>query len=117
MDLDITIRDNDPVNEQFHQLAALSKGRLGKTPLDLLAESLNGHHDLRDRLVLVHLCLQLLPLALQSLETFIQGLPTAAIFRQGHGPGLIGIAHTLNLTSKMLHPALQLGAPGLQLLR
>jgi hypothetical protein len=64
VDLDITIGDNDPVNEQFHQLAALRKGRLGKTPLDLLAESLNGHHDLRDRLVLVHLCLQLLPLAL-----------------------------------------------------
>jgi hypothetical protein len=61
-DLDITVRDNHSVNEQFNHLAALREGRLGEAPLDLLTESLNGHHDLRDGLVLVHVHLQLLPL-------------------------------------------------------
>ncbi len=112
-DLDIAVRNNDPVNEEFNQLAALRKGCLCQASLDLLAESLNGCHDLRDRLVVVHLRLQLLPLPFQGVETFIQCLPPVTIFRQRHGPRLIGIAHTLNLTSKMLHPALQLGAPGL----
>jgi hypothetical protein len=61
-DLHIAIRDHGPVNEEFNQLAALREGRLGEASLDLLTESLNGHHDLRDGLVLVHVHLQLLPL-------------------------------------------------------
>ena len=61
-DLHSAIRDHDPVNEEFNQLAALREGRLGEAPLDLLTESLDGHHDLRDGLVLVHVYLQLLPL-------------------------------------------------------
>ena len=59
---------------------------------------------MRDRLVLVHLCLQLLPLPLQSLETLIQGLPPVTIFRQRHSPRLIGIAHPLNLASTCSTP-------------
>ena len=64
MDLHVTIRNNDPVNEQFHQLAALGKGGMREARAHPLAERLNGGHDLRDSLVLVHLHLQLLPLPL-----------------------------------------------------
>jgi hypothetical protein len=110
-DLDITIRDNDAVNEEFDQLAALSKGCVGKTLLDLFTKLPNGRHDLRDGLMLIHLRLQLLLLPLQSLQMFVQRLPTVAIVRQRHGPGLIGIAHALDLASQMLQPTLQLGTP------
>ena len=116
VDLDITIRDNDAVNEEFDQLATLSKGCVGKTLLDLLTKLPNGRHDLRDRPMLVHVCLQLLLLPLQSLPMFIQRLPTAAIFRQRHGPGLIGIAYALDLASQLLQSTLQQGAPRLQFL-
>jgi hypothetical protein len=115
-DLDITVRDNHSVNEEFDQLAALREGRLGKALLDVLAESLNGRHDLCESLVLIHLCLQLLPLPLQCLQTLVHCLPPAPIFRQRHRSGLIGIAHALYLASQMLHPALQLGAPRLEFL-
>jgi hypothetical protein len=60
-DLHIAVGHHHPVNEQFNQLAALGEGRLGQAPLDLLTEPLNGYHNLHDRLVLVHVCLQLLP--------------------------------------------------------
>lgn len=74
-DLHIAVRDNDSVNdsvnEEFHQLAALGEGRLGKAPLDLLAESRNRYHYLCDGLVLVHVHLQLLSLPFQGVETFV----------------------------------------------
>jgi len=73
-DLHIAIRDNDPVNEEGNQLAARREGRLGEAPLDLRTESLTGHHDLRDGLVLVHVRLQLSPLPplpFSGLETFV----------------------------------------------
>jgi hypothetical protein len=63
------------------------------------------------------LCLQLLPLALKRLQTFVQRLPTVAIFCQRHRSRLIGIAHALNLASKMLDALVQLGLPGVQFLR
>ena len=62
MDLHIAVRDHNTVNEQLHYLAALGKGGVGEARAHPLAERLNGGHDLRDRLVPVHLCLQLLPL-------------------------------------------------------
>jgi hypothetical protein len=110
VDLDITIGDNDAVNEKFNQLAALGKGRLGKTSLELLAEPLHRCHDLGDGLMLVHVRLQLLLLPLEGLEPFVQRLSTVALFLQRHGPGLIRVAHTPELARKMLDPALQLGA-------
>ncbi len=67
--------------------------------------------------MLIHVCLQLLPLALQRLQTFIQRLPTAAMFHQWLRPSSIGIAHTLELASQLIQPTLQLGAPRLQFLR
>ena len=115
-DLDITVGHHYPVNEQFHHLAALGEGRLGQALLDLLTESLNGRHNLCDRLVLVHVCLQLLPLPFQGLETLIQYLPPVSIFRQRHCSCLIRITYPLNLASKMLYSLLYLGPPGLQFL-
>jgi hypothetical protein len=97
-------------------LAALSEGCLSETLLHLLAESLNGSHSLCDDLMLVHVCLQLLPLPLQRLQTLLQCLPPVAIFRQRHRSRLIRITHPFNLASKMLHPAVQLGPPGLEFL-
>ena len=41
-DFYLTIINNDPVNQQFHQLSLLSKGGLGQSLLNPLAESFNG---------------------------------------------------------------------------
>ena len=54
MDLHVTIRNHDTVNEQFHQLAALRKGGVREAWAHALAERLHGGHDLRDCLVLIH---------------------------------------------------------------
>jgi hypothetical protein len=62
MDLHIAVRDHHTVTEQLNQLAALGKGGIREARAHPLAERLNGGHDVRDGLLLVHLRLQLLPL-------------------------------------------------------
>jgi hypothetical protein len=61
MDLQFAVRNHDTVNEPLNQLAALHKGGVCEAPTHPLTERLNGGHDLRGGLVLIHLSLQLLP--------------------------------------------------------
>ena len=44
-DFHLTVIDNHPVNQQFHQLSFLSKDGLGQSLLNPLAESFNGGGD------------------------------------------------------------------------
>ena len=62
MDLHVALRNNDAVNEELDQLAALGKSGVREARAHPLAERLTAGHDLRDRLVLIQLRLQLLPL-------------------------------------------------------
>ena len=64
MDLHVAVRDNDTVNKQLDELSALRKGGVREARAHPLAEGVNGGHDLRDGLVLIHLSLQLLSLPL-----------------------------------------------------
>jgi hypothetical protein len=117
MDLDIAIGDNDAVNEEFAQLAALSEGGVRKAWAYPLAERLNGAHDLCDDLALVHLGLQLLALSLERAELVVQRLTTSAVLRERHRSRLVGIPYPLPLAQKVVDSLLQLGAARLPLLR
>jgi hypothetical protein len=117
MDLDIAIGDHDAVNEELNQLAALGKGGVCKTLAHPLAECLNGAHDLRDDLALVHLGLQLLALSLEGAEPVVERLTTPAVLRERHRSRLVGIPYPQYLAVKMVGPLLQLGTARLQLLR
>jgi hypothetical protein len=64
VDLHVAVCDHDAVNEQLDELSALRQRGVREAWAHALTERLNGCHDLRDDLVLVHLRLQLLPLPL-----------------------------------------------------
>lgn len=55
-DFHLGIIDNDPVNQQFHQLSFLGKRGLGQSLLDPLAEGFNGLGDGPQLNLLVQLC-------------------------------------------------------------
>ena len=64
--LDIAIGDDHPINEQFHELTLLDKGRAFQTSLNPLAKNLDGRPDASQFFSLLDLTGHLLGLALED---------------------------------------------------
>ncbi len=80
MNLDITLGDNHPVDQEFHQLPPLFKGRMIQPALDTLTKCLNRVMECGNLLLAIHLSLKLRFLQSQCLDFLLEIRPSALVF-------------------------------------
>jgi hypothetical protein len=89
-DLDLSVVDDDPVDEQFDQLAALLEGEVSQCRLEALTEVRHALRERSDILLLLGLRLQLAELLSQAVERLQDLLPLARELRAVDDLGEVG---------------------------
>ena len=115
-DLDVAIRHDDAVDEQFDQLAPLREGRAGQTGLDALAERLDGAHHAGDLRLAIGLRRELLAPAAEPLALLLRLAPAPLVRRERHGGPERGRPQPRQLPVELALGAAEVLLPRLQLL-
>jgi putative transposase len=79
-DFDVTIRHEDPINQELHQGPFLCECRMGSTGLHPLAEGFDGLYHLGKLSMPIHLGLQLFLLCRQGVVLLLELLATPLVF-------------------------------------
>jgi transposase len=109
-DLDIIVRDDHTVDEQFDQLALLLEGGLLQTALEALAHGFDRLREASQIPLLLRIGLQLVVLALHRLHLLLQGRSTPLVFGERHDPVEIGLCQAFDLAGEALPSLPQMGA-------
>jgi hypothetical protein len=100
-DFHIGIGDNDPINEQFHQLTLLCKGGVVQTSSDALTKGFNRAQHPSQFLVLFHLGSDLLGLMLQGRHLFFDRVSPLLILGEREYVCLIRIGQPVALALQL----------------
>ena len=116
-DLDISIFDNYPVNEQFYQFPFLFKVRIFQPDLDTVAEILNRSCQAGELVLPIYLMDQLLFQVFHALTLAIQIGSSALVLGQRDDTVQVSFGEPIQLGLKSDLSTPQIFATGLQLLR
>ena len=117
-DLDIIVRDDHPVDEQFDELALLLEGGVLETAVEALAHGFDRRRKASQvPLLLLRIGLQLGELALHRLHLLLQARSTPLVFGERHDPLKIGLRQAVALAGEALPSLPQMGATRRQFLR
>jgi hypothetical protein len=96
-DFHVTIRHEDPINQEFPQSPFLCECGLGQASLHTLAEGSNGLGHLSQLSVPIHLRLQLLLLHRQGVLLLLEVVTSPLVFGQGDHTLQVGFCQALEL--------------------
>jgi hypothetical protein len=115
-DFDISVCDNDSINQQFYQFSFLLKAGFFQARLGAAAKVLDRSHQTSQLPLSVHLLDELLRLSFYPLVLAVQVFPAALIFEQRDNATQVGFSKAVDLVLQGdLAPA-QVFPPGLKLL-
>lgn len=89
--LDITIGDDDAINQKFDQLTLLLKGRVFQTSLDTLTEVFHVRHQPGEFVLALYLGGQQLELVLKRTLSLFHLLASSMVFDERNDTAQIGI--------------------------
>jgi hypothetical protein len=116
-DLNIALRDNNPVDQEFHQLPLLFKAGIRQSAPHTLTELFHRCNQGRSLIVTVHLCDQLRFLVSKGLYFLLHFTPTTLVFRQRNHLSQIRFGQSVKLLLQLSTATSQIVPPRLQLLR
>jgi len=116
-DFNLTVGDQDTVNQQFHKLTPLGEVSIGQSRLNPSAEIRGRCCPARKLRLTIDLSFQLVSLSTQRLGFVFYYLAPTLVLRQGNDPELVCLGQTLQLSCKPALALAQLFAPGLEFLR
>ncbi len=116
-DLDLVIRDYNPVDEQFDQLPFLLKGCVGQAGLDALAKPLYRRGQTGQFGLTIDMGLQLPGLRIQRFPFLVKFMPPTFVFTQRNDVVEVRLAQPVELMLEMPTTFAQVVAPRLQFLR